>query len=61
MSDKYPTRFPKSSCAKPKCRFENKHFSQKTISLENNTELINKLKLEIESNFVSEKYETDFF
>lgn len=29
--------------------------------MKNNTELINKLKLEIESNFASEKYETDFF
>ena len=29
--------------------------------MKNNTELRNRLKLEIESNFVGEKYETDFF
>ena len=29
--------------------------------MENNTELTNKLQLEIKSNVVSEKYETDFF
>ena len=29
--------------------------------MENNTELPNKLKLEIKSNVVSEKYETNFF
>ena len=40
---------------------ENHFFGKFWVEMKNNTELINKLKLEIESNFVSEKYETDFF